>query len=111
MIHNAPRGALWITLGFLKKFGPLGALKQFLQSKTNLHHLSSVIKCFKHKKRLRLHKYWKKKMLMQMTQKSRFRTRYGGALWITLAYCDTFALIQITFKEYFGLIDSISLWL
>ena len=34
-----------------------------------------------------------------------------GALWITLAYFDTFDLIQITFKEYFGLIDSISLWL
>ena len=54
VIHNAPRGAMWITLGFLKKFGPLGALKQFLQSKTNLHHLSSVIKCFKQRKKIKI---------------------------------------------------------
>ena len=50
-------------------------------------------------------------MLTQMIQEPRFRTRYGGALWITLACFDTFALIQITFKEYFGLIDGILLWL
>ena len=31
---------------------PLEAQKQFLQSKTNLHHLLSVIKCFKHKKKI-----------------------------------------------------------
>ena len=49
-------------------------------------------------------------MLTQMIQKSRFWTRYGGALWITLACFDTFALIQITFKEYFGLIDGFRYW-
>ena len=72
---------------------------------------TSLIEYSKHQKKITITIILEKKMLTQMIQKSQFRTRYGGALWITLVCFDTISLIQIAFKEYFGLIDGISLWL